>query len=692
METADGKGRELAPIHDIVHQVVSGLLALFLCWFAYNSMMSASGYHGWKRLTIPLAVFLCAFSVWLLVVAIPFLITHVPRLILRRQVKQSDRLQPGRWFRHYSVRLYSLWFILCASYGAWIIWAFPATSPSFPSVREATQDYLKNQPPMLAPLSMTYPFDRMSPKELVDVAKVELLPVYLSMPPDIVAEVLKRITPGVAPGMVGLLPDPENQTIKTFLGGLNKQTVLTTVTPALLVFLFAVPVSLIQFFRRDIADLSKWLNEIGDDTYFMGFLLTLAGLSSALLSMDPGADNLLQALAKCGGAISTTFVAVTTRVVLLDVVNLRKDKDPEKDDPEKEESRKLFDRLRGIFTLNITNTANATPTPVPTPALAPQSCVMLGSDCERCGTLCGIGQTRLKVYELAECCTKLQSGMQTQAPVIDLWPQDWAERMDELKAGLAELKQSGDLVQKSDLDDLSDRIDQCCRRLRRELGNYTAYATQESDATPGLRQRLDIIDMKLGQVENTLRQQAATSQQPDTDPETARRLDAIDQTLDQLTATLRQHAAEPQQPNTDPEMARRLDAIDQSLGQLEAALRQQAAAPQQPDTAPETTKRLDAIDQALAALRQMLHGLDQSGRDAFGTLRRMLEQLPYWLKANRDNPSTAEPHSSPEPQARPSAPPPFQQSAPLSWSGDDLIKAVARGVISEYSGNSGRGR
>lgn len=666
MGTAGSKGRELAPLHDIVHQLTSGLLALFLCWFAYDSMISASDFHGWKRLTIPLAIFLCAFAVWLLVVTIPFLVAHAPRPILKRSITPPKWLQTGRWFRHYSVRLYSLWFILCASYGAWIIWAFPATSPSFPSVREATQDYLKKNPtasnqdnktlalPMLAPLSMTYPFDRMSAKELEGAAKVEPLPDYLSIPPDIALEVLKLITPGTAPGMVGLLPDPTNPTIKTFLGGLSKQTVLTTVTPALLVFLFAVPVSLIQFFRRDVKDRESWFNEIGDDTYFMGFLLTLAGLSSALLSMEPGADNLLQALAKCGGAISTTFVAVTTRVVLLDVVNLRKDKD---DGNEAEESRKLFDRVRGLFTLNITNTANATPGAVPTPALTQQSCVMLGSDCEQCETLCGIGHTRLKVYELAEYCTKLQSGMLTQAPAIDLWPQDWAERMDEVKAGLAALKQSGTLVQ-SDIADLSDRIDQCCRRLRRELGNYTAYATQESDATPELRQRLD----------------------------------AIDQTLDQLTASLRQHAAEPQQPNPDPEMARRLDAIDQTLGQLEAALRQQAAAPQQPDAAPETTKRLDAIDQALAVLRQMLHGLDQSGRDAFGTLRRMLEQLPYWLKANRDGPPTEEPPPSPEPQARPYAPPPFQQSAPLSWSGDDIIKAVARGVISEYSGNSGRGR
>ncbi len=107
-------------------------------------------------------------------------------------------------------------------------------------------------------------------------------------------------------------------------------------TPAamssVMTLIFGITMSLFSLFESHTKR-KKALRDISDETYFLGFILTLFGLAFALKGYDKGSDtSLTEAIAKCGSAIGSTAVAILLRVILRRASDANDEKDKAKTD------------------------------------------------------------------------------------------------------------------------------------------------------------------------------------------------------------------------------------------------------------------------------------------------------------------------------------------------------------------------
>lgn len=104
--------------------------------------------------------------------------------------------------------------------------------------------------------------------------------------------------------------------VKSLVGSMSQ--LVPALASAVAVAAYALPV---MWSRRKIGDAARQRMEIEDaagETYYLGFLLSLVGIGSALYQFNPNVTTFMaDTFGKCGGAIGSTFIALVIRLAAL---------------------------------------------------------------------------------------------------------------------------------------------------------------------------------------------------------------------------------------------------------------------------------------------------------------------------------------------------------------------------------------
>ena len=707
------QNKKSTPRSQQMHLLLSHVLLFMFCIWALNLTSTTPSSLGWHKAAMPLGLYTIFAVLW-------FVGLRIQR---RRRAKSKKTATTPSVYRHYTARIYSAWFILCTAYGAWVIWGYPspeaaqpavaavaapaaltptappgttaptagpttppgkkaATPPPVPAGTTAPTAPAVTPPPATATTATTTASDSQStlgflalPRPYEASAKAGEASAKQSwgaglvetalLPLTIIAFVLEKfvILIGLAnTHQYGLFPEPAGS-FGTFLAGLNKQTVLTTTIPAMMVFLFAFPMSALQAFKHDREDASKWLKEIADDTYFIGFLLTLAGLSSALLGITLEANGLLMALGKAGGAISTTFVAVVMRVLLLDVVTLQattkkkgatEDTSDEETQSENEEQsasvvapwKRLVGRVLGMG---------------PLPPSAATSCFTAHKDCRECEHPCSMAAIHKAIDGLAP-----HPVAPTAAPSTP-HPGNTGAQHHDLNQGIK---------------DIQRQLQECCDRLKNASTGTASAAIVPAEFLTALDERIK-----------------AFSPAPPPPGQSDKLLAELAEQIQALALRQRDKCdddASSPSPSSDPAIAQALSDISSRLDDLVAATQQTQSniiqATQQGEQSYSLMQSLLRLgDEWNEEARQSFRTVRDDLSSGIGTMASKLSELIARCRCLINNDPPQGTRSAPPPPP----PPPHQTSNAAALSTpppDDLIQQIAQGVISSYSGRPRLGR